>query len=140
MICQCSKFLKFILFADDKNIFSSDKCIDYCFKIFNNENINFYELFKTNKLWLNLKKTGYIAFGRGKNYSKILTSDDTVITGVVSTKFFGVIISDDLKWKEHTNVVSNKVSKSIGVLDKVRYILPVSVLSILYYILMLPIL
>ena len=51
---------------------------------------------------------------------------------MVSTKFLGVIISDDLKWKEHTNVVSNRVSKSIGVLNKVRYILPVGVLSTLY--------
>ena len=57
---------------------------------------------------------------------------------MISTKFVGVIISDDLKWKEHTNVVSNKVSKSIGVLNKIRYILPVSVLSILYCTFILP--
>ena len=55
---------------------------------------------------------------------------------VVSTKFVGVIISEDLKWKEHTNVVSNTVSKSIGVINKVRYILLVSVL--LYCTLILP--
>ena len=39
---------------------------------------------------------------------------------------------------EHTIVVSNKVSKAIGVLNKIRYILPVSVLSILYCTLILP--
>ena len=78
-----------------------------------------------------------MAEGKSINF---LTIDDTVITRVISTKFLGVIISEDLKWKQHYYVVSNKVSKSIGVLDKVRYILTVSVLSILYYILMLPIL
>ena len=57
---------------------------------------------------------------------------------MVSIKFVGVIISEDLKWKEHTNVVSNKVSKSIGVLNKIRYVQPVSVLSTLYCILILP--
>ena len=57
---------------------------------------------------------------------------------MVSTKFVGVIISEDLKWKENTNVVSNKVSKSIGVLNKIRYILPVSVLSMLYCTLIFP--
>ena len=50
---MCSKFLKFILFADDTNIFFSDKSIDYCFEIFNNELINLSEWFKANKLSLN---------------------------------------------------------------------------------------
>ena len=57
---------------------------------------------------------------------------------MVSALFVGVIISEDLKWKEHTNVVSNKVIKSIGVLNKIRYILPVNVLSILCCTLILP--
>ena len=70
-----------------------------------------------------------MAEGKSINF---LTIDDTVITRVISTKFLGVIISEDLKWKQHNYVISNKVSKSIGVLNKVRYILPVSVLSILY--------
>ena len=75
----------------------------------------------------------------GKSIAKnVLTIDDTVITRMVSTKFVGVIISEDLKWKEHTNVVSNKGSKSIGALNKIRYILPVSVLSIFYCTLILP--
>ena len=60
------------------------------------------------------------------------------MTRKVSIKFVGVIISEDLKWKVNTNVTSNKVNKSIGVLNKVRYILPVSVLSILYCTLILP--
>ena len=93
-------------------------------------------MFKVNKLTLNLKKkTGYIVFDRGKRYNKnVLTFYDTVITRVVFTKFLGVVISEDLKWKEHTNIVSNKVTKSIGVLNKIRYILPVGVLSYLHYI------
>ena len=141
MICLCSKFLKFIIFTDNTTIFFSDKRVHYCFEIFNNELnkiINLSEWFKANKLSLNLKK-GYIVYGRGKRYSKnVLTIDDTVITRLVSTKFVGVIISEDLTWKEHTNVLSNKVSKSIGVLNKIRYILHVSVLSKLCCILILP--
>ena len=53
---MCSKFLKFILFVDDTNIFFSDKSIDYCFEIFNNELINLSQWFKANKLSLTLKK------------------------------------------------------------------------------------
>ena len=57
---------------------------------------------------------------------------------MVSTKFVGIIISEDLKWKDHANVLSNKVSKSMDVLNNIRYILLVSVLSILYCTLILP--
>ena len=39
-------------FADDTNIFISDKSIDYCFEIWNNELINHSELFKANKLFI----------------------------------------------------------------------------------------
>ena len=45
----------------------------------------------------------------------VLTIDDTVITRVVSTKLLVAIIRDVLKWKWHSNVVSNKICKSIGV-------------------------
>ena len=98
MICLCSKFFKFILFADDINIFFFDKSIDYCFEIFNNELINLSQWFKTNKLFAKFEKQDILFFGRGKKYSKnVLTIDDTVITRVISTKFLGVIISEDLK-------------------------------------------
>ena len=43
---MCSKFVKFIVFADNTNIFFTDKSIDYCCKIFNNELINLSEWFK----------------------------------------------------------------------------------------------
>ena len=68
---MCSKCLKFILFADDTNIFFSDKSIDYCFEIFSNELINLSQWFKANKLLLNLKKKIRIyCFWQRERYSK----------------------------------------------------------------------
>ena len=68
---MCSKFLKFILFADDTNIFFSDKSINYCFEIFNNELINLSEWFKANKLSLNLKKQDILFLAEGKSMAKM---------------------------------------------------------------------
>ena len=65
-----SKFFKFILFADDTNIFFCDKSIDYCFEIFNNELINLSERFKANKLFLNLKKQDILFLAQGKSIAK----------------------------------------------------------------------
>ena len=49
-----------------------------------------------------------------------------------------VIINEDLKWNEHVATIANKVSKSLGVLNKVKKILPYGILSTLYCTLILP--
>ena len=45
---------------------------------------------------------------------------DIKIKRVTSVKFLGLIIDDQLKWLEHIQYIKNKVSKSIGILCKVR--------------------
>ena len=68
---MCSKFLKFILFADDTDIFLSDKFIDYCFEIFNNELIKVSEWFNANKLSINLKKQDILCLAEGTSIAKM---------------------------------------------------------------------
>ena len=92
---NCSKLLKFILFADDTNIFFSDKNHK---DTLNKELDNLSVWFKTNKLSLNIKKTNYIVFG-GKsimNNNSELFIDNIVITKVHSSKFLGIIIDENL--------------------------------------------
>ena len=40
------------------------------------------------------------------------------------TKFLGVIISYNLSWNKHIDVVLNKASKTVGIIAKVRHLLP----------------
>ena len=42
------------------------------------------------------------------------------------------------KWQDHINAVANKVSKSLGVINKMKNALPVSILPMLYSTLILP--
>ena len=46
------------------------------------------------------------------------------INRVVDTKFLGVIISSNLTWNKHIDIVINKISKTLGILCKVRHLLP----------------
>ena len=46
------------------------------------------------------------------------------INRVVDTKFLGVIISSNLTWNKHIDIVSNKISKTLGILCKVCHLLP----------------
>ena len=40
-----------------------------------------------------------------------------------SVKFLGVIIDENLTWKNHVEVVGNKISKNVGVLYRASHLL-----------------
>ena len=56
----------------------------------------------------------------------------------VETKFLGVIITETLTWDNHINTVCNKVSKGIGIICKIRHLIPRSILVNLYFTLVHP--
>ena len=59
-LCNASKVLKFILFADDTNIFCTGKDRKEVEHLLNSELCNQNQWFEVNKLILNLTKTKYI--------------------------------------------------------------------------------
>ena len=56
----------------------------------------------------------------------------TNIEQVLHTKFLGVIIDENLTWREQIKTVETKVSKSIGVLYKRKDFLDIQALRTLY--------
>ncbi len=50
--------------------------------------------------------------------------DQTCLEKVKFTKFLGVIIDECLTWKTHIDCVSKTVSRSIGVMNKLKYLVP----------------
>ena len=55
------------------------------------------------------------------------------ITSVNNTKFLGVIIDNKLKWLDHITFIKNKISKSIGIINKIRIFFNKKTLRNLYY-------
>ena len=47
-------------------------------------------------------------------------------------KYLGVLIDENLPWKGHVDSVIIKISKTIGMIAKVRYIVPSTVLINIY--------
>ena len=45
----------------------------------------------------------------------------------------GIHIDEKLTWKQHINVKSKQVSRTIGILNKLKNILPTTVLKTIYY-------
>ena len=55
-----------------------------------------------------------------------------------SCKYLGVVSDNRLNFKHQINLLENKVAKAIGILSKLRYLLPSSRLLLLYHALVQP--
>lgn len=55
------------------------------------------------------------------------------LTFTTHVKYLGVILDENLSWKFHINSISTKLRKSNGIISRLRYYLPKSILISLYY-------
>lgn len=89
-----SSVLKYVLFADDTNIFCTGKDIQQIMKVLSSEMNKVKLWFDRNKLSLNLNKTKCMVFGNCKNKIDIkLIIDHIEIERVHENKFLGVILT-----------------------------------------------
>ena len=142
ILCKSSELLRFILYADDTNIFYCDNNIEHLCEIVNRELQGVMQWFKANRLSVNLKKTNFVIFGTS---AKIRTSkaceiylDNIKIMRSKTAKFLGVLIDENLSWKNHINYIKAKIAKNVGIIRRLKYLLPESTLNTLYNTLVLP--
>ena len=97
------------------------------------------EWFSTNKLSLNVGKTKFSLFHKsGKKYSTpcqlpTLKINNYDIERVNTMKLLGVLLDDNLSWKEHIKSLENKIAKNIGLMYRVKPFLDKESLLTLYY-------
>ena len=140
-VSNSSEILKFSLFADDTNILYETKNLRNPEYSINKELAKLSLWFKTNKLTINVKKTNYMIFSPSKKRklkSLNIKIDDSPLNQVNETKFLGIIIDNQLTWKSHISYVSSKVSKSIGIICRLKFLLNKSTLKTLYFSLVYP--
>ena len=142
-ICYSSSVLKFILFADDTNLFHSSKSISDLQQVLNHEMSALSEWFKANRLSLNIDKTSYILFCAGNarsipQHSFELFIESFKVKQVESCKFLGVYLDEKLTWKTHIEQITSKMSKAIGIISRIKHILPKYILHTLYYTMIYP--
>ena len=135
-IQNSSSILSFILFADDSNLVYTHRDPAQLVSTLNTELINVANWIKANKLSLNLQKTNYMLFSNSITQlpNQVIFSE-TVIKEVKSTKFLGITIYNKLSWKYHIDNVCKTVSRNIGIINRVKQFLPLSVLLTLYQLL-----
>ena len=67
-----------------------------------------------------------------------LIMNNIPITQVTTFNFLGLTIDDKLSWKEHIAKISIKISRAIGVLNKLKYQLPLNIKMTMYNSIILP--
>ena len=136
---NASSVLDPIMFADATNLFYTHSNIQKLFSTMNEELASINQWFTSNKLSLNAKKTKYSCFHKPSKKDDIplmlpkLTISNHVIERQEFIKYLGVLLDENLTWKEHIKHTENKIAKNLGRLYKARPFLERSALLALYY-------
>ena len=132
--------LQFFLFADDTNIYVETEDLVTLEKFMNKELKKLYEWLCLNRLSLNISKTNFIIFHAiNKPTTNItLLINKIAITEVNTVKYLGILFDAHLTFKHHIAELNKKLSRSIGVLYKIRYLINTDLLCNLYYAIIYP--
>ena len=138
---NCSKFFDFHIFADDTNLFCTNRSL-FALETFINESLICVKSWLTaNILSLNIDKTDFIIFhSRQKTIRhKIrLLIDGQELEQVKCIRYLGDYFNCNLTWKSHVQHICNKIKRSVGILSKIRHFVPMTILLQLYYTLIFP--
>ena len=133
--------LIFYLFADDTNLLYAEKDLSRLEVVVKEELLKLCEWLNSNKLSLNVSKSNFIIFHlyQRKLYRevnlKILDNNSEQLVSLerkTYVKYLGVLIDGNLSWKHHINYISTKISKGIGIIARLRHLVPRTTLLNIY--------
>ena len=110
------------MFADDTNLFFSNGDTPVLFATVNSELSKINQWFLANKLSLNVTKTKYSFFHKTSKKDDIslklprLQINNYNVERILSIKFLGILLDENLSWKDHIKHTENKISKNIRIL------------------------
>ena len=145
-ISSASTFFKMLIYADDNTLYKSFSVHDYMNNIRRLSHIINLELKKViswvnlNKLSINVPKSKYMIFHvpQQKINFPSLEIEDIAITYVEQFSFRGITLDKHVNWNAHTNNISNKISSVIGIMNRIKKIVPPAILKTIYNSLILP--
>ena len=138
---NCSDKLVFNLFADDSTLSFSFKPHESSSTadLVNAELSSVFSWLCANKLKINSDKTKYVIFSFRNAYNiPSLNIGPDYIHQTDHSKFLGLYIDENMKFRWHINHIASKISKSLGILYKVKHYFPTSIMINLYHSLIAP--
>ena len=133
-LCNVSKDGKFILFADDTNLFVAGDSRQEVYKLANEILQSISTFMKCNLLHVNAKKCCYLYFNPNsrEDYSSVnkdlenlnLAIDGSILRRVKTAKFLGVLMDNELSWKPHIEALNCKLKSACGRIYRIKNCLP----------------
>ena len=136
---NCMEFSSNISFADDTNVFIVDNQLQTLYEKGNQELKNIDNWMIANKLSINTNKTNCILFQTPKSQLIKTTNNlhlklrNNIVEKVSSTQFLGVIINENLSWKNHMEMIKQKMRAALCAVMRVRSYLSSKAMLSLYH-------
>ena len=130
------KFARFIMYADDANIIITGKDIHEVTEQARTLCNTLSQWVNCNGLKLNLTKTNFMIFSRNRtvnSHTFSLTINNTLLKRTPSARFLGVLVDEKLTWNSHIIAIRRKMSRYIGILYKLKSILPLAARLLIYH-------
>ena len=140
------KKLNFILYADDTALTSplcsfthgAENGICHVSSRINSELLKISDWLTMNKLSLNIEKTKFMIF---HNYQRVIANEDIPdlkindkqIERVSCFNFLGLTISEFMNWSTHYAKIANKISLTLGIMNRLKRYLPFSCMILWFY-------
>ena len=123
---QLCNSLKSQLFADDTMLSFSQEKSTLVSPSFYIDLKLVTDWLKSNKLTVNFTKTHLINFSLGPNrlFDNAIALDDQTINNNAFCDYLGVRIDEKLNFGQHTGIIMGKISKSTGILYKLKELFP----------------
>ena len=132
---------KSIQFADDTTIYFSGYDTDTIFSKMTADLESASDWFNANKLSLNVSKSKYMFFTNHRsvplNFPALIMSNKE-IDRTRCFKLLGIYIDDQLTWCEHIKACRTKLSCALFAMNKLKLLLPISALKLIYHTLVYP--
>ena len=138
-IIHSSTVFRFIIFADDTTIYTTLDTQEDINDILNDELVKSNNWLKVNKLSLNVAHTKAMLFHMPQKQIinlrlKIAGSN---IGFIDNFNFLGITINKHLNWTKHMDILSAKITKTVGILNTLKHVLPINILKMIYNLLIL---
>jgi len=132
----CLKHCEVAIYADNTVIYFSSLCITEIEHFINKDLSKLSSWFSTNHLTLNISKSKFILIGSPHKISSCndinVVIDETSLEYTDTFKYLGVTINSTMSWGDHVEAISTKINQRLGLLKRIRHLLPLETRTTLY--------
>ena len=117
-----------VIYADDTVLCYSSKSVSDLEHHINADLGTVSDWFSRNLLTLNISKYNFVIFGSPQKLNRIqgvsVKVEGTSIERTQSFKYLGVTLQQSMSWADHVDAISMKINQRIGLIRRIRNLLP----------------